>query len=74
MTFALSAGRAAPLGATVDGDGVNFAVFSDNATAMYLCLFDAETGEELARTDQQFYSSEGNLALAPDGETVAWAR
>ena len=46
MTYALSAGRAAPLGATVDGDGVNFAVFSDNATAMYLCLFDADTGAE----------------------------
>lgn len=40
MTYALSAGKAAPLGATVDEDGVNFAVFSEHATAMYLCLFD----------------------------------
>lgn len=46
MNYSMSAGRSAPLGATVDGDGVNFAVFSDNATAMFLCLFDAETGEE----------------------------
>ncbi|MXQ09409.1 glycogen debranching protein GlgX [Alphaproteobacteria bacterium GH1-50] len=45
MTYALSAGKAAPLGATVDGDGVNFAVFSEHATAMYLCLFD-EDGTE----------------------------
>ena len=46
MTHTITAGRPAPLGATVLGDGVNFAVFSDNATAMFLCLFDAETGAE----------------------------
>ena len=46
MSYSMSAGRAAPLGATVAGDGVNFAVFSDNASAMYLCLFDGETGAE----------------------------
>ena len=46
MTHSISAGRAAPLGATVLGDGVNFAVFSDNATAMYVCLFDSQTGAE----------------------------
>lgn len=33
-------GRHAPLGATYDGDGVNFAVFSENATGVVLCLFD----------------------------------
>jgi glycogen operon protein len=33
-------GRAYPLGATVQGDGVNFAVFSKNATAVQLLLFD----------------------------------
>jgi len=41
--FPIAAGRAAPLGATFDGDGVNFAVFSQNATRMELCLF-PETG------------------------------
>lgn len=45
MTFSISAGKAAPLGATVDEDGVNFAVFSDHATAMFLCLFDEEGTE-----------------------------
>ena len=30
----------APLGATFDGQGVNFAVFSEHATGMDLCLFD----------------------------------
>ncbi|MGB8623785.1 MAG: glycogen debranching protein GlgX, partial [Paracoccaceae bacterium] len=36
------------LGANFDGDGVNFAVFSQNATRMELCLF-SETGEETHR-------------------------
>jgi isoamylase len=35
-------GRRSPLGATWDGEGVNFAVFSENATAVELCLFDAD--------------------------------
>src|SRR6516162_1645131 len=33
-------GRPHPLGATVDKDGVNFSVFSRNATAVELLLFD----------------------------------
>src|SRR5215468_10398747 len=34
-------GRPYPLGATWDGSGVNFALFSEHATAVELCLFDA---------------------------------
>jgi len=34
-------GTAHDLGATWDGEGVNFAIFSDHATAVDLCLFDA---------------------------------
>ena len=33
-------GQPYPLGATWDGAGVNFALFSENATAVELCLFD----------------------------------
>lgn len=33
-------GRSYPLGATWDGEGVNFALFSENATKVELCLFD----------------------------------
>src|SRR5574340_1427286 len=33
-------GRPYPLGATWDGEGVNFALFSENATSVELCLFD----------------------------------
>ncbi|MEO8352733.1 MAG: hypothetical protein ABI680_13440, partial [Chthoniobacteraceae bacterium] len=34
-------GKAYPLGATVEADGVNFALFSAHATAVDLCLFDS---------------------------------
>ena len=36
-------GRPYPLGATWDGSGVNFAIFSEHATSVHLCLFDAAT-------------------------------
>jgi glycogen operon protein len=39
-------GNPFPLGATWDGEGVNFAIFSENATAIDLCLFDSKTGKE----------------------------
>ena len=32
-----------PLGATYDGAGVNFAIFSEHATGVHLCLFDSPT-------------------------------
>ena len=34
-------GRPYPLGATWDGAGVNFAIFSEHATKVELCLFDS---------------------------------
>ncbi|NOK63136.1 MAG: glycogen debranching enzyme GlgX [Chloroflexi bacterium AL-W] len=34
-------GKPYPLGATWDGQGVNFALFSENATQVELCLFDS---------------------------------
>ncbi len=40
MTIATKAGRPYPLGATLDSNGANFAVFSEFATGMDLCLFD----------------------------------
>ncbi|MEM8808835.1 MAG: glycogen debranching protein GlgX [Cyanobacteria bacterium P01_G01_bin.38] len=38
-------GRSHPLGAHWDGEGTNFAIFSENAESVYLCLFD-EKGQE----------------------------
>ena len=34
-------GKAYPLGATFDGSGTNFALFSEVAERVELCLFDA---------------------------------
>ena len=43
-------GRPYPLGATFDGAGVNFAIFSEHATKVELCLFDgAEATNERER-------------------------
>ncbi len=42
-------GRPGPLGATWDGTGVNFALFSDHAEGVELCLFDARGRRELQR-------------------------
>jgi isoamylase len=38
-------GKAYPLGATYDGSGANFAVFSEVAERVELCLFDADDNE-----------------------------
>jgi isoamylase len=47
--FVLERGAAAPLGATCDQYGVNFALFSANGEKVELCLFDAAGERELAR-------------------------
>jgi glycogen operon protein len=45
----LSSGSPNTLGAHHDGGGVNFAVFSENATKIELCLFSADGSRETAR-------------------------
>ncbi len=42
-------GRPYPLGATWDGGGVNFALFSENAEKVELCIFDSRGTRELRR-------------------------
>src|SRR5918997_6308662 len=56
-------GRPYPLGATWDGAGVNFALFSENAAGVELCLFDSpDAPQESARvqlaehTDQVWHA------------------
>ncbi|TWR26003.1 glycogen debranching protein GlgX [Mucilaginibacter achroorhodeus] len=39
-------GKPYPLGATWDGNGVNFALYADNATGVELCLFNGDAPEE----------------------------
>jgi glycogen operon protein len=44
MTVRIYPGQPYPLGATWDGSGVNFALFSEHADAVELCLFDQAYG------------------------------
>ena len=41
-------GRSYPLGATWDGRGTNFALYSENAAKVELCLFEAADAEKEA--------------------------
>ncbi|MFL1874511.1 glycogen debranching protein GlgX [Hansschlegelia beijingensis] len=61
MSAGLESGSPYPLGATWDGLGVNFAVFSAHAEQIDLCLFDPSGRREIARmplpekTDEVFH-------------------
>ena len=55
-------GKPYPLGATWDGEGVNFALFSEHATAVELCLYDGPESDKEShrirleeRTDQVWH-------------------
>ncbi len=58
-------GRPFPLGATWDGLGVNFALFSAHATRVELCLFDAE-GRETERITLPEFTDEVWHGYLPD--------
>src|SRR5262245_31092510 len=47
-SFTTSPGQHYPLGATVKAGGVNFALYSQNASEVYLLLFDTADGEPSA--------------------------
>lgn len=49
LPIALQPGREEPLGALARDGGVNFAVFSQHAQRMEVCVFDAEGGTEVRR-------------------------
>lgn len=49
--YTMTASRPYPLGATFDGDGVAFAVFSRYATRIELCLFSQDGRSEIQRLD-----------------------
>jgi isoamylase len=54
-------GRPYPLGATWDGMGVNFALFSENATKVELCLFDSVNAQ-----------SESQRIVLPERDEEVW--
>ncbi|EXF46717.1 glycogen operon protein GlgX [Pseudomonas sp. BAY1663] len=55
-----------PLGATWDGLGVNFAIFSAHATKVELCLFDAGGENEIERIELPEYTDEIWHGYLPD--------
>jgi isoamylase len=59
-------GRPYPLGATWDGKGVNFALFSAHAERVELCLFDHSGLHEEARIPLPEYTDEVWHAYLPD--------
>jgi isoamylase len=59
-------GRSFPLGATWDGVGVNFALFSANAHKVELCLFDLDGKRELERIELPEYTDEVWHGYLPD--------
>ncbi|MEO1589949.1 MAG: glycogen debranching enzyme, partial [Cyanobacteria bacterium J06632_22] len=52
MPMSVWPGRPEPLGASWDGKGTNFALFSENAEAVDLCLFDASGAETRVRLSE----------------------
>ncbi len=59
-------GRPYPLGATWDGKGVNFALFSAHADKVELCLFDSTGAREEARIALPEYTDEVWHVYLPD--------
>jgi len=59
-------GLPTPLGATWDGSGVNFALFSAHAEKVELCLFDADGRRELVRIPMPEYTHEIWHCYLPD--------
>src|SRR5258707_15594253 len=68
-------GKPFPLGATWDGLGVNFALFSAHATKFELCLFDDSGETELERIELPEYTDEvwhGDLPAARPGTAYGY--
>ncbi len=59
-------GQPYPLGATWDGLGVNFALFSAHATKVELCLFDDQGEREIERIELPEYTDEIWHGYLPD--------
>jgi isoamylase len=59
-------GRPHPRGATWDGRGINFALFSENAERVELCLFDARGRRELHRIPLPEYTNQVWHGYLPD--------
>ncbi len=66
LTFRVWPGLPYPLGATWDGSGTNFALFTAHAEKVELCLFDDDAKHELARVVMPEYTHEVWHCYMPD--------
>ncbi len=66
VSFRVWPGRPGPLGATWDGSGTNFALFTAHANRVELCLFDDEGTREIDRVVLPEYTHEIWHAYLPD--------
>ncbi|MFN2368370.1 MAG: glycogen debranching protein GlgX [Desulfurivibrionaceae bacterium] len=60
-------GRPYPLGATWDGEGVNFALFSEHAERVELCLFEGLRGREQERIELKHQTDQVWHCYLPEG-------
>jgi isoamylase len=58
MAVQMHEGVPHPCGATWDGKGTNFAVFSEHATKVEVCFFDASGGKEIDRQELPEYTNQ----------------
>jgi glycogen operon protein len=59
-------GQPYPLGATWDGEGVNFALFTEHASKVELCIFDPTGNQEIARVALPEYTDQVWHGYLPD--------
>ena len=60
-------GRPYPLGATWDGEGVNFSLFSEHAEKVQLCLFDPKGRREVEQIELREQTDQVWHSYLPDG-------
>ncbi|MBI3899663.1 MAG: glycogen debranching protein GlgX [Gammaproteobacteria bacterium] len=59
-------GQPYPLGATWDGEGVNFSLFSEHAEKVELCLFDPKGRREIARVPVEWQTDQAWHCYLPE--------
>ncbi len=73
MDYELWPGQSYPLGATWDGKGTNFALFSEHATGVDLCLFDEQDHEtRIPLVERHHFVWHGYLPDVGPGQRYAY--
>ncbi|MBK1438487.1 glycogen debranching protein GlgX [Parapedobacter sp. ISTM3] len=76
MERSIYPGKPYPLGATWDGEGVNFSLFAENATKVQLCLFDGDAvdarEERITLTERTHQVWHGYIPGLPPGQRYGY--